>query len=165
MLQLLHEVYSFKHLPLSVARYSYIQLSELWGERNCQSYEMAGKGFKLGFSRLRVQHSNHYATASHIIFSAVFIRLRLIAKSCIPLFSLFSAVTTTANTFRQEIQGKNVREERFFSNNFNISIFFINNLLSGVKAVVEGDVGRVGLVWSDDKRVKRLLSFHQRQQL
>ena len=53
----------------------------------------------------------------------------------------------------------------FFSSNFNISINFDNNLLSEVKAVVEGDVGRIRLVWSNDKRVKHLLSFHERQQL
>ena len=41
MLQLLHEDYSFKHPPLSVARYTFIQLSELWGERNCGVSEIA----------------------------------------------------------------------------------------------------------------------------
>ena len=106
---------SFKHHPLSVARYSFIKLSELWSERNCQRFEMAGRRFELRFSRLRVRLSNHYATASngHIIYSAVFLRVRLILKSCIPIFSLFSAVTT-ANIFRQEIGRKKTWGEIIF---------------------------------------------------
>ena len=37
----------------------------MWGETNCQSLEIAGRGFEPGFSRLRVGRSNRNATAPH----------------------------------------------------------------------------------------------------
>ena len=43
-LQLLREDYSFTYPPLCVAWDSFILLSELWGERNCQSFETAAGG-------------------------------------------------------------------------------------------------------------------------
>ena len=66
-LQLLREDYSFRYPSLSVARYSFVQLSELWkrgwDDRNCRSFETAARGFERGFFRLRVYYrSNRYAT-------------------------------------------------------------------------------------------------------
>ena len=67
MLQLLRKDYSITSPPQSAARYSFIQLSKLWDERNCQSFDTAGGGFEPGFPQLTVRHSNCYATTPHIV--------------------------------------------------------------------------------------------------
>ena len=67
MLQLLREDCSFRYPPLSVARYSFIQLSELW---QCGMNDIAkGKASKRQENNLnpsslelRARHSNRYAT-------------------------------------------------------------------------------------------------------
>ena len=50
-----------------MARYSFIQLGELRQREvnEIASFETAARGFKPGFSRLRVRCSNYYATAYH----------------------------------------------------------------------------------------------------
>ena len=71
-LQLLREDRSFTNLPLSIARYSFMQLSELWGERNFQSFETAAREFELGFSRLGARRSKRYVTAPSVIAMYVY---------------------------------------------------------------------------------------------
>ena len=66
-LQILREDYSFRYPSLYVARYSCIQLSELWDGRKWQSFETAAIGFVPGFSRLRARSSKRYATAPRYI--------------------------------------------------------------------------------------------------
>ena len=56
MLQLLHKYYSLTFPPLSVARYSFIQLSKLrhHGENeNAQAWKQQQRGFEPGHPRLR----------------------------------------------------------------------------------------------------------------
>ena len=68
----------FVHISISVCSQVLIYTAErtvtMWNERNCQSFEMAGRGSEPGFSRLRPRRSYRYATdpvvseASHIKF-------------------------------------------------------------------------------------------------
>ena len=65
-MQQLRNEYSLTFLPLSIARYSVIQLSRLRrremkeNDRTSKRYQ---RGFEPGLSRLRVRHSTNWATA------------------------------------------------------------------------------------------------------
>ena len=64
-LQLLHEDYSFRYPPLSVAMYSFIQLSELW-QREMHELAKASKRCQEYLNRVLDRRSNRYSTASHV---------------------------------------------------------------------------------------------------
>ena len=67
-LQLQREDYSFTHLPLSVARYSFIQLSELW-QRGMNEITKASKRQPEDSNpgSLRIRCSTRYATAPRCV--------------------------------------------------------------------------------------------------
>ena len=67
-LQLLHEDYSFRYPPLSVARYSFIPLSELW---QCGMNEIA----KASKRQQEEEESNRYATMPHTVIVIMGIRV------------------------------------------------------------------------------------------
>ena len=62
VLHLLHENYSFIYPPMSIARYSFIPLSEMrqrGANKICESFETAATEFEPEFSRLEALCSNH----------------------------------------------------------------------------------------------------------
>ena len=74
MLHLLREDYSFKFPLLFIARYSFLQPSELWrrGEvKKTPSFEAAERGFEHRFSRLRIRHSTAEIPCSSVVVSTV----------------------------------------------------------------------------------------------
>ena len=65
-MQQLRNDYSLTFPPLSIARYSFIQLSRLRRremKENAQTSKRYQRGFEPGLSRLRVRHSTNWATA------------------------------------------------------------------------------------------------------
>ena len=67
-MQQLRNDYSLTFPPLSIARYSFIQLSRLRRremKENAQTSKRYQRGFEPGLSRLRVRHSTNWATALH----------------------------------------------------------------------------------------------------
>ena len=67
-MQQLRNDYSLTFPPLSIARYSFIQLSRLRRremKENAQTSKRCQRGFEPGLSRLRVRHSTNWATALH----------------------------------------------------------------------------------------------------